>query len=133
MNRLSYTDQPDRFETDPEVIANLVRKGWVDNGVHVDTKTSEQLEQERTILIKQAAQAEVNAAAGEGDLRALVNMLMRALKRVRRESLGQGNSSETAELSAMEAIADKVEAIRAEETRLLSDPNLTAADANWPA
>lgn len=133
MNRLSYTGQPDRFETDPKAIANLVRKGWVDNGARLDTKTPEQLEQERAILIKQAAQSEVDAVAGDRDLRALVNMLMRGLKRVRRESRGQGNFGETAELDAMEATADKIEAIRAEETRLLSDTNLTVNDANWPA
>lgn len=58
---------------------------------------------------------------------------MRAVKRVRKEGKGQASGQDSALLDQLETLADTIEAIDAEEARLIADTDLTVADASWPS
>ena len=134
MNVLTYPGEPDRHENDPAVMGKLIKKGWTETGVYVPSPPSaEQVEANRKAAIASAAQSLVDSTLGAGGERALLHIMMRAVNRVRKEGKGRANAADTAELDALEAAADRIELIRAEETRLLSDQALTIANANWPA
>lgn len=125
----------ERFEdgNDTVAIATLERKGWVDLGEYFPPPPSpDAVEHDRQVDITNAANALVSAASGTLTLPGMVHTMMRALKRVRKEARSQASAADIAELDQLEALADYVEAVRAEESRLLADVNLTVSDANWP-
>jgi len=110
-------------------IAVAERKGYV--YTPPPPATAEEIEAARQADITAAAAAQkdiIRTPSVQGQ----INLLMRAIKRVRKESKGQAQSSEKTLLDQLESLADQIEAIDAEEERLLADPNLTLADAVWP-
>lgn len=122
------TKQIDSADTDTIAVAE--RKGYIYQPP--TPPSAAEVEQSRQSAISAAAQTRVDAVTGGLTIDRIVQRLVRGLKRVRKESKRQANAAEVAELDALEAMADATEAIRDEETRLLSDTNLSIADANWP-
>lgn len=133
MNILTLEGQKDRRESDHAIIDRLVAKGWTDTGPYVEPPPSEeQVEASRKSEIRDAAQSRVIAVLGSNSEN-LLHVLMRAVKRVRKESKGKASAADIAELDMLESAANIIEAIRIEESRLIDDETLTLADANWPA
>lgn len=109
-----------------------MKKGWTEQGEYTPPPPTEsQLENLRQDAIRQHANSLVNDSLG-GNSNNMLHIMMRALNRVRKENKGKANAADIAELNSLEIVADKIEAIRAEEARLLGDETLTLADANWP-
>jgi hypothetical protein len=115
--------------SDAQIISVATRKGYV--LVPPPEKSAEEIEAERQEAIVTAANAQKDVIRTP-DIQSQINLMMRAVKRVRKEGKGQASGQDTSLLDQLESLADTIEAIDAEEARLIADTDLTVADANWP-
>lgn len=89
--------------------------------------------------VRAEAQRRIIAAVGARDINGCytkqLNALMRATELTNKRALGEAlSSAETAEAAALQAVADKVKAIRAASNVLEPAPPADfAADSHWPA
>lgn len=131
MNLLSYPNEPDRRESDPEVISQLVRKGWTDEGVIVEHQPSdEELETLRCASIKRWAGQTILAKLPDwkqSNMHAESSEIILALLT---------NGSLTPEQEARKTVLEEwrawSKAVRSESNRLEADLNLTVDDAVEP-
>ena len=128
-NKLTYFSFT-RYEDDPQVIARLVNKGWLDTGVYTPPVDPSVVEADRVANIKLAAGRLITGKLPEWKQR---NLSARFTELLEDKVSGKTLSSEKkAEMDAIKAMWSWVKAVRAESDRLEADEDLYVENGNWP-